>query len=360
MTQANHPPEPSPSSGPTPALAVRAPEPGGGTRFEPVVVYGGGALVAAVVATGLTLTGRVPGLAAPGPVVAYGLPVVRVLMDAAAVAAVGLSLLARLLGSGRPDRTEPVMRPARRLAFVAAVVWIACALLAIVLQTAELSPGAPPTLGAVARYVGAVPAGQGLLLSAACALAYALFAWLSLRHGERVPAELRLGVALFGLLPLPVTGHASDWAYHDVGMLAVELHVMAAAVWTGGLLAVAVFLTGRPLLLALTLPRFSRLATLALAVVAATGLFNGLAELAQTPGVRLPGALFTTTYGVLVVVKLGLVALLGGLGAHFRFRLLPVVARGGRAAVLGWACGEIAVMGLAYGIGFVLSRAPVV
>ena len=166
----------------------------------------------------------------PGPVVAYGLPVVRVGLDVAAVVAVGLSLLARLLGFGRPERTEPVMRPARRLAFVAGLVWIVCALGATVLQTAELSPGAPPTSAAIARYVAAVPGGQGLLLSAACGLAYALFAGLAMRYGERVPAELRLGIALFGLLPLLVTGHASDWAFHDLGMLAVELHVMSAAV----------------------------------------------------------------------------------------------------------------------------------
>lgn len=328
-------------------------------RLEPVVLYGGAALLAVVVGAGLTLAGRVPGVATPGPVVEYGLPVARVLMDAVAVAGIGLSLLARLLGYRRPERTEPVMAPARRLAFVAGVGWIAATLALTVLQTAELTPGTPPTPGAVAHYVGSQPAGQALLLSAVCALAYTLFTGMSLRYGEKIPAELRLGVALFGLLPLQVTGHASDWAFHDVSMLAIELHVMAAAVWTGGLLAIAVFLTGHPVLLALTLPRFSRLATLAIAAVAVTGVVTGLAELAQTPGVHLPGALFTTRYGLLVLTKLALAAALALLGAHFRYRLLPVIARTGRTTALTWATAELAVMGLAYGIGTILGRAPV-
>jgi putative copper resistance protein D len=358
---AKHPP---PRTEAVPPEAAARGAAGGGAdvapRFEPVVAYAGAGLVAALAATGLMLSGRVPGIAAPGPLVTYGLPVARVLLDAAAVATVGLSLLARLLGYDAPDRTEPVMRTARRLAFVSAAVWVACALIATALQAAEVNPGAPLTPGAVAGYVGAVAGGKGLMLSAACALVCAIFGWLAMRHGEKVPAELRLGIALFGLLPLPVTGHASDWIYHDYSMISMELHVMSAAIWTGGLLAVAVLVTAHPALLARALPRFSRLATVAIFVVAATGLFNGLVEIALTPGVTLPGGLVATGYGVLVLVKIVLVALLGGLGAHFRFRLLPALARRGRAAVLGWACGEVAVMGLAYGVGFVLSRAPVV
>ncbi|HEY3683159.1 MAG TPA: CopD family protein [Streptosporangiaceae bacterium] len=354
---------PLPVPAPVPASSDGARVAGGGevaARFEPVVAYAGAGLVAAVVATGLMVGGRVPGIAAPGPLVEYGLPVARVLLDASAVATIGLSLLARLLGYDAPDRTEPVMRTARRLAFVSAVAWVACALIATTLQAAEVNPGVPLTPGAVAAYVGAVAGGKGLMLSAGCALVCAFFGWLALRHGEKVPAELRIGIALFGLLPLPVTGHASDGVYHDYSMISMELHVAGAAVWTGGLLAVAVLVAARPALLELALPRFSRLASAAIFVVAATGLFNGLVELALTPGVTLPGGLLTTGYGVLVLVKVALVALLGGLGAHFRFRLLPAVARGGRAAVFGWASGEVAVMGLAYGVGFVLSRAPVV
>lgn len=43
-----------------------------------------------------------------------------------------------------------------------------------------------------------------------------------------------------------------------------------------------------------------------------------------------------------------------------RFRLLPRIARHQRTALIGWAAAEVGVMGIAYGLGVVLSRAPVI
>ena len=95
----------------------------------------------------------------------------RVLLDLAAVAVVGLSLVPKLLGFDAPELTEPVMRRTRPLTVTAAWAWAVCALLTIVFQTAELNPGGLPTLGMIAAYVDSVGTGQGLLFSAACALA---------------------------------------------------------------------------------------------------------------------------------------------------------------------------------------------
>ena len=316
-------------------------------------------VVAVVVASTLTAQETVPGIPMPGPVVAVGLPVVRVLLDVAAVAVVGLSLVAKLLGFDAPRSTEPVMRRVRPLAVTAAWVWAVCALLTIVLQTAELNPGSVPTLGMIVSYVDTVGAGQGLLFSAACALAAAGIGLMAVRFGEKVPAELRIVVALFGLLPIPVTGHAVDSAWHDPLMIVMETHVMGAAAWTGGLLATAVFVAPRAELLAVALPRFSRLATVCLLLVAASGLVSGLGTMALTPGVRLPEALVTSQYGVLVVIKVALTALLVPLAAQIRFRLLPAIRRGQGTAVAGWATAEVAVMGLAYGVAVAITRASI-
>ncbi|WP_336213339.1 copper resistance D family protein [Nonomuraea sp. LPB2021202275-12-8] len=317
------------------------------------------AVVATVVASTLTAQESVPGIPMPGPVVAVGLPVVRVLLDVAAVAVVGLSLLAKLLGFDAPDRTEPVMRRVRPLAVTAAWAWAVCALLTIVFQTAELNPGGVPTLGMIASYVDTVGTGQGLLFSAACALAAAGIGLMAVRCGEKVPAELRIIVALFGLLPIPVTGHAVNSVWHDPIMIMMEVHVMGAAAWTGGLLATVLFVAPRRELLAVVLPRFSRLATVCLLMVALSGLVSGLGTMALTPGVRLPEAVVTSQYGVLVVIKVTLTALLVPLAAHIRFRLLPAVRRGEATAVVGWAAAEVAVMGLAYGVAVAITRASI-
>jgi putative copper resistance protein D len=239
-------------------------------------------------------------------------------------------------------------------------VWAISALVALVLQAGELDPGAPITTAAVVDYVQRIGAGQGLLFTAGFALGCVVFGALAIRFGEAVPAELRAGIALFGLLPLPVTGHASAWRLHDLTMVSMELHVIGASLWTGGLLATAALFARRADLLADALPRFSKLATLCLAVVAATGLFNALAELAFTPGVTLPGALFTTGYGQLVLAKIVFVAILAVTGGTIRYRLLAPIARGQRTALLGWVSLELLVMGLAYGVAVVLIRAPVI
>ncbi|MGW5159164.1 copper resistance D family protein [Nonomuraea wenchangensis] len=321
--------------------------------------FGVCAVVAAVAASTFTAQEAVPGIPMPGPVVEVGLPVVRVLLDLSAVAVVGLSLLPKLLGFDAPDRTEPILLRVRPLAVIAAWAWAICALLTIVFQTAELNPGVVPTFGMIADYVGNVGTGQGLLFSAACALAAAGIGLMAVRFGEKVPAELRLVVALFGLLPIPVTGHAVDSVWHDPIMVSMEIHVMGSAAWTGGLIATVAFVGPHRDLLAVTLPKFSRLATLCLLLVGLSGLVTGLGTMALTPGVTLPDAIVTSHYGLLVVAKTALVAALVPLAAHIRFRLLPAIRTGRATALVGWAVAEVSVMGLAYGVAVALTRASI-
>jgi putative copper resistance protein D len=241
-----------------------------------------------------------------------------------------------------------------------AALWAISTLAALVLQTAELVPDGPVTVDAVIDYVRRVGAGQGLVFSGGFALGYLVFGVLAVRFGEAVPAELRSGIALFGLLPLPVTGHASTWRLHDLTMVSMELHVVGASLWTGGLLAVAILFARRAELLAGALPRFSKLATLCLSVVAVTGLVNAVTELAFTPGVNFPDSFVTTAYGQLALAKILFIVALACTGGFIRYRLLTPIAAGKRTALVGWVGLELTVMGLAYGVAVVLSRAPVI
>ncbi|GII83604.1 copper resistance protein CopD [Sphaerisporangium siamense] len=325
-------------------------------RWPPAWAIAGGGLVAVVVAAWWTAEGVVPGIAAPGPFVEYGLPVTRLVMDLCALATVGLSLLPRLLGFDDPGRTEAVLSRARSWAVMTAFGWALAALITMILSAAEVTPGQAPD---PASYVARIGAGQGLVISAAIALIYTFFALLAVRFGEKVPAELRVAVALFGLLPLPVSGHASNWYWHDLSMVSMELHVAGAALWTGGLVTLAVFLARDRDLLARALPRFSRLATVALLVVGLSGLFNGLVELALSPTTSLPGSLVTTRYGWLVLAKTVFACAIAVLGARIRWRLMPAVAGRRATAFAAWALLEITVMGLAYGVAVALTRAPV-
>jgi putative copper resistance protein D len=315
-----------------------------------------GAAVMAGVLIGLMLTVAVapPGVAEPGTVVTVGLPLARALLDLAAATTVGLSLLPELLGADRPNRAAPVQALARSVAVASSAILCLAAVASLVLETADLDVGQPLTIAAIADHVHQIASGRALLYVAGAALGYLVITLLA------VPAELRIAVALLALLPLPATGHAdSGTSWQDVNIIATELHVVGAVVWTGGLLAVTLLVAADRTLLSFALPRYSRIATACVFLTVVTGMASGWLELYQTPGVQWYIALFTSGYGQLLLLK-G-VCLTGAalLGAHTRFRLLPRIIHGRATAVAAWATAELAFMGLAFGLAAVLVRAPV-
>jgi putative copper resistance protein D len=156
-----------------------------------------------------------------------------------------------------------------------------------------------------------------------------------------------------------LTGHASNWAYHDLSMVLMELHVVTASAWAGALGAVIIFLSRRPELLAMAMPRYSRLATWCVLIVGVTGIFTGLLELALSPITSLPGSLFTTRFGVLVLLKAALMVVIAVIAIVVRTRMLPQIAAGRRTAVAVWCGWELIVLALAFGVAVVLTRASV-
>ena len=331
-------------------------------RYPLLVVLVCGALLGVAVGLALTASAVVPGITAPGTAVVVGLPLSRAFVDLAALTTVGLSFLPRFIGVDHARRAARTLDLTRRIAAVSAAVWLLAALTSLVLETADYTPGQPVTTAAIEQYVRAIPSGQALLVVACCALIYLVIAVLAIQRGEAIPVELRITVAMFALLPLPVTGHAAlDAAgWRDATLISIELHVLSAVSWTGGLLAVMLLLALHRDLLADALPRFSRLATVCVFATGITGAFNGWFELYATPGVHWYVALFTTGYGWILIGKFACVAGAAALGGYTRFKLLPGIVARRTTAVLTWCTLEIAVLGTAFGLAAVLVRAPVV
>ncbi|HEX4251649.1 MAG TPA: CopD family protein [Pseudonocardia sp.] len=335
-----------------------------GTRPPPAagwLAVPAAALLATLLGVWASTPPPVPGVPQPSTPIDYAVPVARVLLDLALTAVLGLSLLPLLFSRRDEWELRGVLRAAYRGALVASAVWLVAALASVVLQTAELAPVPGVTAATLATYITGFAGAQALLASAAAALLAGVLAAVGTRSTSQLPSRLLVIAAGLGLLPLLATGHSGALSerWHDLTMVSLELHVFAATAWTGGLAALAGLLLARPPLLARALPRFSQLAGLCLATVAATGVLNALVELATTPGAQLPSALLTSHYGQLVLAKTGCLAVLGGCGAHIRFRLLPSVALGRRTALAGWLATELAVMGMAFGLAVVLSRTGV-
>lgn len=321
-----------------------------------------GAVAGLLVGLALTATGSVPGIVGPSAAVVLGLPLSRAVLDVAALTTVGMSLLPKLLGSDRPRRVESILVLARTIAVVSSAVWLLAALVSLAFETADFNPSQPVRSHEVIGYVREVGSGQALLTVASCVLLYLIIAVLAVWRGESVSPELRITVALFALLPLPVAGHASAISVgpRDLTMVSMEAHVLAAVVWTGGLLAILALVVADRSLLADALPRFSTVATVCVFLTAATGLGNGWVELYATPGVHWYAALFGTGYGRILLLKATCLVVAGLLGAWCRLALLGDIRRHRPTAFLWWGALEVSVLGLAFGLAAVLTRAPVV
>lgn len=345
----------------TARVAVAAPA---RPRYPLFLWLGGGLVAGVLLGLALTAAAPVPGIARPNTAVVIGLPLARGALDLAAVTTVGMSLLPFLLGLRPAEGSARVLAMARRIAVVGATVWAVASLVSLVLEVADVNVDVHHTVtyGELAAYVREIGSGQALLIVAGCALLYLVIGAFAVRHGEVVPAELRLAVAIFALLPLVATGHAANTSIgmQGISMISMHLHVITAVVWTGGLLAVMMLMVTDRTLLADVLPRYSWVATVCVFATAVTGVFNGWFELYLTPGVHWYSALFTTGYGRIVLFKAACVIVAGLLGARTRFTLLPRIRAGRPTAVALWTTAELAVMGLAFGLAVVLVRAPVV
>ncbi|MGH4027140.1 MAG: copper resistance D family protein, partial [Pseudonocardiaceae bacterium] len=281
----------------------------------------------------------------------WGLPAARLVFDIAGVVTVGLTLLPLLLREARPREAAVALGAAHRRTVVAGAVWAGSAAALLWLQVAAATGESPLDVrtGRVADYLGAAVAGRALVVAALCGLAVAATGAVAGPRPARISAGLPVVPAVLGMLALPVTGHAATASLHELAVIAVAVHVTAAAGWVGGLGAVLWLAAPRRELLAATLPRYSRLATACLIAVAATGVLGAV--------LRLPSAaaLFGTPYGWMLLGKgLGVVTL-ALLGARARARILPAVMARRTVRLTAWLTVELAVMGAVIGLAAVLA-----
>jgi copper transport protein len=172
-------------------------------------------------------------------------------------------------------------------------------------------------------------------LGFALVAALLFLAWLTDRR-ELLWAAFLLGLGFSSGLSL--SGHSADGSWP--GELADYVHLCAAMLWVGGLLQlVAVIWPKQPELRRTAFLRFSRLATVCVALLVAAGTYLSIERLPHLHD------LWRTSYGQVLLVKLGLVSLALAWGAFHKFLALPRVERGGLArSLLGESAVAMAVL----------------
>jgi putative copper resistance protein D len=147
------------------------------------------------------------------------------------------------------------------------------------------------------------------------------------------PASIWLLLAISGslLVTLAWAGHGASGIHHHALHLGADiLHLLIGSVWPIGLIPLGLFLrhTRAPAQVSpensavKVLLRFSQASVIAVLLITATGLINGWLMIGNWT------ALVTTTYGVLLSVKVLAVVLMVALGAYNRLYLLPRTQEG--------------------------------
>jgi len=206
----------------------------------------------------------------------------------------------------------------------------------------------------------------------AFAVAAAVVAFGASRFRPDVLGPLTILPAVSLIPTLSAAGHARTSG--TLAFAADVTHVAAASAWVGGLAftVLALLLAGedRWPLAARAVPRFSMLAVVSVAVLITAGVIRGIEEVRPWPGLHaavsnLSGwrGLWDTTYGLLLLAKIGLVLPLLALGAYNNRFAVPRLRRQiaslvERRRFLRAAGAELVIMASIVGVTAVLVSQP--
>ncbi|KJL33941.1 Cytochrome c oxidase caa3 assembly factor (Caa3-CtaG) [Microbacterium azadirachtae] len=342
----------------------------------PVILVGAGIL--AVVAGLAFGGGAAPNLLLdPGPVVRWGLPVVKTISNLGAAAMLG-SLVLALFSLRSGARSFEIALDTASIGAAVYTVASAVAGLFTFLQTLGVKLSAGPEFGAqLGRFLLELPLGQAWLMTvlAGAVITIAAFAF---RGWAATLLTAILAAASF--VPLATQGHAGELSGHDAAVNSLLLHTIGAAVWIGGLVLLIVLRGSRSELadtgratastagataakpgakpakktkgtarFADVVRRYSSLALAAYIVVAVSGVARSIVAVGDWAGMLTP-------YGGLIIAKAVVLILLGVLGARYRTRLIPKLEAGGSGPFWTLVLLELALMGIASGLAAALSR----
>lgn len=290
-------------------------------------------------------------LADPGPFVRWGLPTATLVVNLSAAGMVG-ALVTALFTLRAGERPFDVALDTASIS--AAIFTMAAAATGFLTFLAALNPAISlgPEFGAqLGRFLIETELGRTWLITtiagaALTVLTFAVRSW--------TPTFFVALLAAAALVPMGTQGHSGEEAFHHEAMTALILHMIAAAVWLGGLLLIVIVrpLQSRPDSAA-TVARYSSIALAAFVVVAVSGTVRAAIGLQDWSALVSP-------YGVILGVKVLALIALGVLGAWYRTRLIGRMRDAAAATRAFWTliAFELVLMGVASGAAAALARTP--
>lgn len=286
----------------------------------------------------------------PGAVVRWGLPVLQAGRDGALALSLGALLLGGLLV---PEASNTARRAfLARIAAWSATVWFLVAVVGLVFSYADVAGvplGSAGLLQATWSTTWQLEVLRAPAISALVALVVATACWL--RPGRNGQAWLFF-LTGFAILPLALVGHSATSSDHETGVNSLAGHVVAAALWAGGLVALGLVWSRLGRSTADVVARFSRVATWCFVVVGISGVVLAVNRLGRWSALG-------SAYGIELIVKAALLTALGVLGYLQRQRVIARIrtdAEPARAVFVRLAFLETLAMAAAFGLGNALAR----
>lgn len=286
----------------------------------------------------------------PGPVVRWGLPVVKLLVNLSAAGMIG-SLVVGLFALRSGERPFDLALDTASISAAVFTVTSAVTTFFTFLNLLGVAPSAGAEFGQqLGRFLVETEGGRAWMLTTIAGavltvLTFAVRGWTS----TLIVAVL----AAASLIPMATQGHSGDDANHNAAVVALALHIVAAAVWLGGLLLLVVI---RPVVdraaMVDVVSRYSSIALAAFVVVAVSGSVRAAVGIVSPENLLSP-------YGALLLVKVVALIGMGVLGAFYRRWLIARLAAAGAARIF-WllVTVEVVFMGVASGAAAALARTP--
>jgi copper transport protein len=319
----------------------------------------------------------------PGPAPQFSVPhlsataitpqllITRWLMFASIMSAIGL--LALRLVIARPvvrRRPGASLRPLSIAFIVTSILGLIAIPVYLDFAIANDSLRSVFDLGALIPLYRVSAFGRGYIDLELCLALFCVAGWIALwvdrpDRERRSVAELAAGIG--AVLEIPgAVGHAGQTSPRGLSLLFDFIHLSAGSVWLGGLIGLLVLwftlaFTDRARALNVVVPRFSNVALVSVILLIASGTGSTIVHM---PAIN---ALWETSYGVAILVKIGLLSAALVFGAINLLRTTPSLVAGERDPARGDAgarmlrrtvSGEVILIGGAVFAAAVLSSLP--
>lgn len=292
-----------------------------------------------------------PGLVSDvGPVVRYGLPLSKLVVNLSVAVTIGSLILASFVFV----KSRPEFGRALDIAAAASAVWAVSSAFSgffSFLTATQQSLSLDDRFGQVfGDFLSSTEVGQSWLATTLIAAALTVLCFAV--RNQAVVLAMAIG-AILGLIPMALQGHAGGTEDHDAATSAIYLHIVFAAIWLGGLVTIALLSkTLDKSRIVVVIERYSSFALLCFVIVAASGYVSAEIRVESLANLATP-------YGILVLIKVAALGALGLFGiAQRRFFIGRMKKPGTSLRRYFWwlITAEIVFMGIASGTAAALAR----